>query len=534
MKKIIAFLLTSAVAFGAATDVVIPQRNSSNRNEPITINGAANPWEALGFNANGILGPITLLQMMPSGSGGQYLRRNAGNTALEFATITPLSDADYGDITVSGTGTVMEIDSGAVTTTEILDGTIANADINASAAIALSKLATDPLARANHTGTQDAGTITGLAASATTDTTNAANITAGTLPVARIGTGDIGPTQLASTAVTAGSYTSANITVDADGRVTAAANGSGGGGPTDGSFTGTGTYAASAAGSIYSGDLVAPATINLTISTGQSATFNFVTIGGPHTVQFPAARRKGGYSGTTTSISVTDNNQTLAFYQSSSGLWVGDSVEELLNLASDVTGTLGVANGGTGITSFGTGVATLLGTPSSANLRAALTDESGTGAAVFAGGDIGAGSATTPAANDNDTSVATTAYVQSEIAEAIKGSFGITVDGGGSVLTTGSKGFVVVPFTCTITGWSIVADASGSVTFDVEKAADATIPSTSIVASAAPALSSDQIERSTTLTGWTTAVTANDVIEFEITGSPATITRATLQIHYTR
>jgi hypothetical protein len=181
---------------------------------------------------------------------------------------------------------------------------------------------------------------------------------------------------------------------------------------------------------------------------------------------------------------------------------------------------------------------TLLST--SAQMRTALSDETGTGAAVFAGGDIGAATATTPAANDNDTSVATTAYVQSEIAGLSggpsTGSFGVTVDGGGTVLTTGSKGMVIVPFACTITGWSIVADQAGSVTFDVDKAADgaSTNPSVSIVASAAPALSTDQIERSTTLTGWTTAVAANDVIEFEVSGSPATITRATLQIHYTR
>ena len=53
-------------------------------------------------------------------------------------------------------------------------------------------------------------------------------------------------------------------------------------------------------------------------------------------------------------------------------------------LASAVTGTLPVANGGTGITSLGSNVATFLGTPSSANLRSALTDETGSGAAVFA------------------------------------------------------------------------------------------------------------------------------------------------------
>jgi hypothetical protein len=38
----------------------------------------------------------------------------------------------------------------------------------------------------------------------------------------------------------------------------------------------------------------------------------------------------------------------------------------------------------TGVSGFGGGVATFLATPSSANLRSALTDETGTGAAVFA------------------------------------------------------------------------------------------------------------------------------------------------------
>lgn len=66
------------------------------------------------------------------------------------------------------------------------------------------------------------------------------------------------------------------------------------------------------------------------------------------------------------------------------GTGAGTSAWAQTDLTSDVTGTLPVANGGTGITSLGSNVANFLGTPSSANLLAALTNETGTGAAVFA------------------------------------------------------------------------------------------------------------------------------------------------------
>jgi hypothetical protein len=72
-----------------------------------------------------------------------------------------------------------KIVDGSVGTAELADGsvtggtagagvkiaalTITNANISATAAIALSKLATDPLARGNHTGTQTASTISDLA-----------------------------------------------------------------------------------------------------------------------------------------------------------------------------------------------------------------------------------------------------------------------------------------------------------------------------------------------------------------------------------
>ena len=57
-----------------------------------------------------------------------------------------------------------------------------------------------------------------------------------------------------------------------------------------------------------------------------------------------------------------------------------DSIDALF----DAGPVLKVAKGGTGISSLGSGVATFLGTPSSANLAAAVTGETGSGALVFA------------------------------------------------------------------------------------------------------------------------------------------------------
>lgn len=68
----------------------------------------------------------------------------------------------------------------------------------------------------------------------------------------------------------------------------------------------------------------------------------------------------------------------------------------------------------TGVSGLGSNVATFLATPSSANLRAALTDETGTGAAVFADSPALTGTPTAPTAavGTNTTQIATTAFVQ--------------------------------------------------------------------------------------------------------------------------
>lgn len=109
---------------------------------------------------------------------------------------------------------------------------------------------------------------------------------------------------------------------------------------------------------------------------------------------------------------------------------------------------------------------------------------------------------------------------------------GVTVDGAGAVVTTGVKGFSSVPVSGTIVAARLLADLAGDVEFDVtlDDPGVTYPPTTSIVAAAPPTLSGVDFSEDTTLTGWTTAVTAGDVMGFELTGIPATVTRVTLEI----
>ena len=94
----------------------------------------------------------------------------------------------------------------------------------------------------------------------------------------------------------------------------------------------------------------------------------------------------GGTTGLTTSGGpiTTSGTVTLAGTLAIANGGTGTTSTTFASLTTNVTGTLPVANGGTGITSLGAGVATFLGTPSSANLASAVTDETGSGLLVFA------------------------------------------------------------------------------------------------------------------------------------------------------
>jgi hypothetical protein len=87
------------------------------------------------------------------------------------------------------------------------------------------------------------------------------------------------------------------------------------------------------------------------------------------------------------------------------------------NLGTPSAVTLTNATGlpiSTGVSGLGAGVATFLGTPSSANLAAAVTDETGTGALVFASAPTLVNPVVgTQSAGDNSTKAASTAYADS-------------------------------------------------------------------------------------------------------------------------
>jgi hypothetical protein len=116
------------------------------------------------------------------------------------------------------------------------------------------------------------------------------------------------------------------------------------------------------------------------------------------------------------------------------------------------------------------------------------------------------------------------------------GSFGITIDGGGSAITTGVKGYIQIPYDGTITGWTILADQSGSIVVDVWKDTFANYPplvADSIAGSEKPTLSSVIKNQDLALSTWTTSVTAGDIIAFNV-DSASTVTRVNLSINITK
>ncbi len=104
------------------------------------------------------------------------------------------------------------------------------------------------------------------------------------------------------------------------------------------------------------------------------------------------------------------------------------------------------------------------------------------------------------------------------------------IDGGGSTISTGTKGHIVIDGDYTVTGWTVIADQSGSIVVDVKRATYTNFPTTtSIAGTELPTLSSAQKAEDLTLSSWTTTLSARDVLEFAV-NSATTVQRVTIAL----
>lgn len=112
-------------------------------------------------------------------------------------------------------------------------------------------------------------------------------------------------------------------------------------------------------------------------------------------------------------------------------------------------------------------------------------------------------------------------------------SIGFTLDGGGSVISTGdTKLYPTADAAGAINRIDISADQSCSITVDVWKKAAAIPTSADKISASAPlTLSSAQLAQNGSRTGWTTSVSVGDVFGFSV-ATIATCTRVVGQIWY--
>jgi hypothetical protein len=209
-----ALTIANSPTLSVARNIVIKLTGTITGNQIVTVpSGIEKTW----IVSNGTTGAFTVEFKTSGGTGTTWSTTDKGIKIL-YSDGTNINAVDI--TTLSGTVASAQIANLAVTSAKLASFAVTEARL-ASFAVTTSRLATNA--------------VTGV------------KITQSTITQAKLASNSVGSDQLISTGVTAASYTAASITVDADGRITAASSGSAGAGmgiptlyasgPSSGTFT---------------------------------------------------------------------------------------------------------------------------------------------------------------------------------------------------------------------------------------------------------------------------------------------------------
>ena len=209
-----ALTIANSPTLSVARNIVIKLTGTITGNQIVTIpDGIEKTW----IVSNGTTGAFTVEFKTVGGTGATWTATDKGIKIL-YSDGTNIYPVDLS--TLSGTVATAQIENLAVTSAKLASFAVTSARL-ASFAVTTSRL--------------DTSAVTGI------------KITQSTITQTKLASNSVGADQLISTGVVAGSYVTASITVDADGRVTSASAGSAGAGmgiptlyavgPTSGTYT---------------------------------------------------------------------------------------------------------------------------------------------------------------------------------------------------------------------------------------------------------------------------------------------------------